>query len=359
MRDTASEAAFTRLRGSFAFANKEGAFELTEVLREAIVRWEKVEKRWLISFDFGFTDPRALELLAALPNSRVRVPNGDDLLARKLAPKPCFHPKSLILDSKQASGKPPLGLIVGSGNLTVSGLRLSFEHATASIWTTAGSATATSQLKAAQRVAQYFEDAWKVATVLDDTLLERYRDVRARVRKARPLRDDDDDPAVRKLSKKTALGSIEKAAELAAAKHLWVETGGMNQNLGVGLPGSQVDLAKGTRVFFGLSGKEVAKNSPLGEVRFRQIGRLSDPRHLRFGDNSMDKLDLPLPGRGGWPAKYEQETIHFTRRKDGAFDLELGTRNRIQKWKKKSRERGTAYAMKKGGAAKAREYGVF
>src|SRR4051794_5867235 len=73
---------FTRVRGAYAFANGAGALQLTDTLGAATDNWSVADKRWLISFDFGFTEPTALELLDGLPASEVRVPNAEDLLSR-------------------------------------------------------------------------------------------------------------------------------------------------------------------------------------------------------------------------------------------------------------------------------------
>lgn len=355
----AQAAAFTRLRASYAYANQAGAQQLTERLAAALPDWDQVTKQWLISIDFGFTDPRALDLLRSLAKSAVRIPDADYLLKHKLAPRRAFHPKSLLLDQGQAPGRPPVALLVGSANMTVSGLRLAQEHVTAAAWTGANTTKLRSRMKAAHKEARRFAATWKLATPLDDGLLNRYEAAHKRARQARRWPEEDENPEIRKLARKSAAtNDFDKAAELARAQHFWVEAGKIVQNLGRGNPGSQVDLPKGTRVFFGLGTREVPKKTFLGNIDVHYRGSGPIDRHMRFGDNDMDKLDLPHPGSPGPPA-YDGETLLFTRRADGAFDLKLGTAAEIRDWKKKSRARGTLYTMRRGTGKKSREYGVF
>jgi HKD family nuclease len=357
--DLASAAAFTRLRASFAFANGGGAQQLTERLEAALSDWDLVTKQWLISIDFGFTDPRALDLLQSQPKSKVRIPDAYYLIANRLQPRRSFHPKSLLLDAGQAPGKTPIALLVGSANMTVSGLRKGQEHAVTVAWTGTNTAALRNRMKATQQEAKRFAADWYAAHPLDAPLLKRYEDAHRRAREARRWPDEDDNPEIRELARDTvATKDFEKAAELTRAKHLWVEAGNISENLKVGGPGNQLDLQRGTRAFFGLGTRTVPPNSPLGHIDIHYGASGPIERNMRFGDNTMDKLDLPYPGSPGPPA-YDGETLLFTRRPDGAFDLRLGTASEIEEWKDKSRARGTLYALRKGSGKKAREFGVF
>lgn len=357
--ELAKLAAFTRLRASYAYANQAGAQQLTERLAAALPAWDQVTKQWLISIDFGFTDPRALDLLRSLPRSSIRIPDADYLLTHQLGPRRCFHPKSLLLDRRQAPGRPPVALLVGSANMTVSGLRQAQEHATAAAWTGTNTAALQTRMKAAHEEAKRFATTWRLATPLDDALLDRYEAAHKRARRVRRWRDEDDNAEIRKLARNTAAtNDFDKAAELTRAKHFWVESGYIVENLGKGFPGGQIDLPRGSRAFFGLGTRVVPRKTPLGsiDVHYKASGPID--RHMRFSHNNMDRLDLPHPGSPGPPA-YDGETLLFTRRPDGAFDLKLGTAAEIGHWKKKSRARGTLYKMAKTTARRSREYGVF
>jgi hypothetical protein len=74
---------------------------------------------------------------------------------------------------------------------------------------------------------------------------------------------------------------------------------------------------------------------------------------MRFGNNYMDKLNLPIPTDEG-PEEYEGTTLLFERRADGAFNMLVGTSADVRGWKRRSRRQGTLYQMRSG-----REYGVF
>ena len=124
-------------------------------------------------------------------------------------------------------------------------------------------------MKAAQAEARGFAALWRLAKNVDDALLSRYSTAHERARRTRRWRDEDDNPAVRSLGRKTAIKSFDKAAELTRATHLWVEAGNVVQNLGNGMPGNEVDLPKGTRAFFGLGTRDVPRKlRPLGPFTF-------------------------------------------------------------------------------------------
>ncbi len=346
---------FAHLRGAYAFASAGGALTLLEALRESQPSFPDIRKRWLISLDFGYTEPEALELLAVLPNSEVRTVDSEYLLGRRLQPRACFHPKTLILDGGVA--EPPLAVIVGSANLTVSGLRRAHEHAVVSAWVGAQGQRAAGQLQVAVAEAARFDRLWDEADPIDGPLLDRYRQCRARYVKHRPPpRSEDDSDAVKEIEKET--GSLSRAARMAAADCFWVEFRKDQRNRGEGQAGNQIDLAKGSRAFFGVSIEPVPLMSPLGSVMLRYGNGEPVDRNLRFGHNAMDKLDLPIPGQDG-PPTYEGQTLMFRRTEAGSFRMQLGTAAQIEDWVRRSTEQGSIYAMKPGRAPRGRAYGVF
>jgi HKD family nuclease len=98
-----------------AYASRRGVSELSVALTSS--RWLSAGKRWLVSMDFGRTEPAALDALAALPNSEVRVPNGRDVIAsQSLQPKITFHTKAYLF--RLAGHNCPVAVIIGSANLT-------------------------------------------------------------------------------------------------------------------------------------------------------------------------------------------------------------------------------------------------
>jgi HKD family nuclease len=117
---------YGRLTGLYAFATLKGARLLVDVLKES-VSWKKAKKRWIVSIDDGITEPDALRFLLSFPKSEVRIPYGEQLLNRALTPVFRFHPKTLLLESGTARSI-PVGILVGSANLTSSGLCFGHEH---------------------------------------------------------------------------------------------------------------------------------------------------------------------------------------------------------------------------------------
>src|SRR5205807_1645751 len=116
--------------------------------------------------------------------------------------------------------------------------------------------------------------------------------------------------------------------------------------------GNQIDMQRGSRVFFGFGDKTLPKNTAIGTVQI-VYDKHSAFRNLRFGNNSMDKLDLPIPGVEG-PPSYREQTLLFTRESPGTFRLTVGTPIDIAKWKVKSNAAGTLFTMRSG-----RKFGVF
>jgi len=349
IQQIAPMAKFNRVTGLFAYATKSGVDLLIEVLSQHMRNWDEVSKRWLISIDFARTEPAALKRLISLGNSEVRVPYFDEVMERNFNPLTCFHAKTLILDTNSDYRIGPFGLVVGSANLTVSGLSFGHENALSIMW----------KKKPPKAFRRYFysffeelrqiEILFDLAPVLDQAMIQRYAMKRPKIKR---LKSEDDSPQVKRLRGKKSEVTMVKAVALSTGRNLVVDVKYVVQNRGKGLPGNQIDLQRGTRVFFGFGVGQVPPNTPLGSVKIKYRNHSVDCR-LRFGNNSMDKLNLPRPGIEG-PLNYSNKTLLFTRQSDGSFLLKVGTPREIRGWKKTSRLQGTFYEMQGG-----REYGVF
>lgn len=347
LRAGASIAHFERLRAAYAYATAGGVYVFAQALRDVIPDWSEVDKRWMVSLDFGHTEPAALEYLAALDHSQVRIPFANDVLANNLLPATCFHPKTLVLDQMVLPNTPPMMIAIGSANLTVSGLRTGHEDVSIATWTRGRmSASARAQLAAMALQAVRMDDVWNGARRLDSRLLTDY----AALRRRRRPQSEDANRRVQRIEEALTL-PYSRIVEVTTATRLWVEIGRVNQNLGRDRPGNQIELQRGTRVFFGLNPGRVPPNTFLGSVEIR-YGTNAPTKHMRFGDNSMEKLDLPIPGVEG-PTTYEHSVLMFTRVGDAAFELSVGTPTRIARWKGESRTSGTLFRMNSG-----REWGV-
>jgi len=344
----AANPAFDRIRASYAYASSGGAVELTRALSSAMRQWDSSTKQWLISFDWGHTDPAALRLLAALPNSEVRIPFAEEVLGANLRPRTCFHPKTALFDIRLQPASHPLAVAMGSANMTVSGLRTGHEDLSVAIWT-GGRLGRVEQLlldgMAAER--RRLDDVWRRASRLTPSLLTRYEALRP----GRRFQTEDASGRARQVEQGLTL-TFERAAQLQAARSLWVRIDYVVANLGAGRPGNQIDLARGSRVFFGFTPEPVPRNSLFGAVEI-SIGTGSAVRNMRFGNNQMDKLDLPLPGAPN-PAAYNNRALRFDRTAPGKFRLRVGSPAEAAQWKARSDARGTTFTMNSG-----RQWGVF
>jgi hypothetical protein len=352
LENAAAATSFDRLRGAFAYASVGGAQLAAWGIRNVSGNWEAMEKRWLISLDWGHTDPDALEFLASLPRSSVRIPNADVVLRRNLVPATCFHPKTAIFDRGRVTA--PVAIVVGSANLTVSGLETGHEHAAAAIWLSGRlSRDAAAQLAAMAEQGRHADRVWRTADRLTPARLADYARRRRRIRS----RNEDASGGAQSVVR-NARGAARRfeiplnvSAQIASARSMWVDITYVTPNRGVGVPGNQVDLQRGTRLFFGFSGVSVPRNTILGDVVIRYRGHVST-HHMRYGNNQMDKLNLPIPGAGG-PPGYSQETLIFEKRPDGSFDLRLGSPTQVRQCKAASRREGTLFTMQGG-----RQWGV-
>jgi hypothetical protein len=319
-----------------------GAKLLVEVCREVAPNWSNIAKRWVLSIDGGITEPAALRYLLHQRKTEVRVPDAEAMLSRRLRPAHRFHPKTLLLETQSPTIR-PRGLLVGSANLTCNGLCFGHEHALVA-YLDEGAASAS--------LAAGIEDLAQVvdsATQIDEAFVDRY----AAIRPASPeLPVEFEGPRSERILQEGAVLPARQAAALAAASNLWVDIEYVVPNRGRGEEGNQIDLMRGTRVFFGFGDAALPKNSPIGSVQLRYHSHLSI-RNLRFGNNSMDKLDLPIPGQEG-PPSYRNQTLLFSREADGSFRLKLGTSAEIQSWKDRSRKLGTSFVLRGG-----RAFGVF
>jgi hypothetical protein len=312
------------LKAGFAYASVAGVQLLSWSLADVMEDWAKTKKRWLVSFDWGTTDPEAVDFLASLPNSQVRVPYAEEVIARKLMPAVCFHLKTLTLQGGRASGKPPTALVVGSGNLTLAGLQTGHEAASVAVCTAPPKyQMGLQRLAAISHYVRALDQIWEGATEPSAELLRRY----AVSRKHRPPQSEDGGSAARKFERSYVEQTFEQTAVIATASHLWVDAGYVVQNLGDGR-GNQIDLARGTRSFFGFSGKRIPRNTILGEVRIRYGTHISTT-HMRFANNSMDRLNLPIPIEAG-PPSYDDAWLMFERLKDKTFRLTVLDTRRLR-----------------------------
>jgi HKD family nuclease len=348
MSEMVSRAEPTAFFGAFAYATKKGVQLLCETLEAVSPNWDGSSKIWIVSIDFGHTEPEAITELQGLPNSQVRIPYASEVLRKRLRPKHIFHGKTLICHQGDTLDDGKGGILVASANMTMSGLCFGHEHASAFAWMKRRRVTnsAWNTLDAAiQRLSELFDTCENpTRSFLLDYAARRSMRIRDR--------SEDSSDEVRKISSSNSDLSLRENAHLATSTTLWIDVDYVVQNRGRGRPGNQIDLQHGTRVFFGIPSVQVPRNTFLGEITVVYRGQKT-PCHMRFGNNQMDKLNLPVPEDGG-PPEYEGKTLLFKRLSSEKFQLSVRSRATASRCKSKSRSQGTLFKMRSG-----REYGVF
>lgn len=291
-----------------AYATRAGCERLHGKLTETTSTWAAAQKRWLVSMDFGRTEPEALRFLAALQRSEVRVPDGCHVAnATGFAPSSVFHPKVFMC---RGPANPAFGLVVGSGNLTISGLAVGTECGTLGAWRGRLDVEEREALAQAQETSAWFDVMWDAADPLED-VIGQYETAWRR----RPVRLPEDEtlPAQRYRDAEQEVVARDLAANYAAAQALWIEVRGrLYANLTTREVGNQVDLKRGARVFFGFPAADVPTDTVLGQVRIGCPGYAEQECSVRYGNNQMDKVNLPIPGRDG-PDSYDNSILIFER----------------------------------------------
>jgi len=352
IKELASMAGYREFRAAVAYASFNGCRILENELRR-YPGWRRSRKRWLISIDYGRTEPESLRVLAKLANTEVRIPNGRSVLARVgFIPQRPFHPKTYTVDDIGDGAGTVLGVFVGSGNLTGSGLLTGSECGVLSYWSDPNRTQRVSMLQAYRRTA-WFETAWQHADPLAD-VAPGYEKL---WKKSKPPIVEEDGKVVDLYlggADRVVAGNI--AVALASANALWVEVNELYKNRGRAEAGNQVDMPRGCRVFFGLPATAVPRDTMLGHVFLQNVGFEPAECSIRFANNQMDKVNLPVPGVNG-PASYDNSILRFERAGRSVngmpvFEVSTGTATLLQNWKKAAQSE-VEWKMQSG-----RRYGV-
>ncbi len=302
---------YTLVDVAVAYASTAGVRLLEDRLTNP--RWDRASKRFLVSIDFGITQPQALDRIAQLSNSEVRIPNASQVLASpSLLPRATFHAKAFIF--RGASWSESCASVMGSANLTASALATGSEIVVGQSWSSRPSRSERRQLQTLRDTIAWFDDAWATSVPWCD-IRDAYRDAyRGKPRPRKP--PEERTPAVRQYLKPTAGPDVSSSLtiQLANARHLWIDAGAIPKNRGPKKPGNQLDTPRGTRVFFGFESTRVPKNHNFGKVqmRVRRPGTQFVERSVRFGNNEMDKINLPIPEQNGLDS-YDHSYLLFTR----------------------------------------------
>jgi hypothetical protein len=204
-------------------------------------------------------------------------------------------------------------------------------------------------------VANWFDREWNRAAPYPSIRADYLTAFEDWARRPSPPVTDDDSADVDFAPRRRAL-TPEQLRQLRTCQTFWIDAGLLSRNRGPTRPGDQLMMKRLMRVYFGIPAVDVPENTALGIVTIEYGGVPRADCTLRFSDNSMDVLTLPVPGAGG-PPTYDNQTLRFDRRAgtDVHFDLTVATGATAGAWKRKSQRAGTAYRLSSGG----REWGVF
>ena len=326
-----------RICAAVAYATQGGVAELEAALGES-PGWKKASKRWLVGIDHCRSEPAALSHLARLPKSRVRIFDGGFVSGRTgCVPRYSYHPKTWLLLGPKRSA-----VVVGSGNLSYTGLLRGIEAAAA----VSGSKTDT-----IKDMRSWFSDQWREATRFA-AIEDRYRKEHDSVENRRRPPPSEDD-AVPESASKTGQLRPDDLRKLRVCRHLWIEAGNVTRNLGLDRPGNQLMMQRNTRVFFGFAAADLKRDSLIGNVSIWFDAYRRPDRTLRFSNNLMDVLTLPVPGQEG-PEEYDRKTLHFERIGVREFRLTIGRPADVRRWKKRSASIAGGFSMKS-----SRRWGVY
>jgi hypothetical protein len=182
--------------------------------------------------------------------------------------------------------------------------------------------------------------SWSGAGALSSVLAEYKKQRRRRPRRDwEPLEEQTEAAGLYEPSTAAEVHGDEGVL-LRSARAMWVETWELYHNLGASRPGNQLDLRPGTRVFFGFPADRVPRNTIIGPVMMTQRGRVPTTKNLRFGNNMMDKLNLPVPGTEGPANGYDYSFLLFERESgsagSGRFRLSKLTRTGLDHRRRKA-----------------------
>lgn len=326
-----------RLDVAVAYATHSGVADLCDLIGRSD-SWATMRKRWLVGIDHCRSDPDALSHLHSLPRSEVRIHDGEFVSGRQgCPPRVSFHPKLYMF-----YGRTGIASVIGSGNLSYTGLRVGIE---------AGVLLRTQERAALTDVSRWYANLWSQATpypLIEDAYRRKYRAYENR-RQPTPVEDD----VVPEGTGTRGELTVAQLKQLRVCQHLWIEAGNLHHNRGPGRPGNQLMLKRNMRVYFGFQARELAPDTTIGAVSITYGTDTRPDCSLRFSNNSMDVLTLPLPGAGG-PQKYDQEVLLFRRTGLRRFELFLGRNSELARWRRESERIGGSFSMSSG-----RRWGVF
>lgn len=317
----------TAYQVAVAYVTREGARILVNALAEkAGEDWGKIPKTLVTCFDFGTTEPSALDYLRS-QGFQVRIANlGADCTIRLMSNPSSFHPKVYLAPTGGV-----VRAVVGSANLSRRALSVNTE------------AIATMELTE-QEVASLWGEIITNSVDLTDELLQSYRDARPRQRVAPP----PDEPPVPPLAAPGSLPVFRAEVENGSVdpdehQAFWVDVGGPS-----GGSGNQLELPRRSQRFFGFHFNDYDdEHHVIGEVSLTTGAGSWDCRLTWHGNNRMERINLPTTAKSG--LTYAHRIVLF-QRSGASFEITVAAPDspRAERWRDESAASGTLYRFSAG-----------
>ncbi|HET6250159.1 MAG TPA: phospholipase D family protein [Tepidisphaeraceae bacterium] len=342
---------FTSIAVAVAYATVGGVKVLERMMKAGLGdEWDRIDKKWLVGIDWCRSDPPALDRLASLTNSRVKVYDGKAVVVSPgCTPSRTFHPKLFLLTGLGRSA-----IICGSGNLSANGLLRGCEAGSVSTSAAPGGEQNASHAAQTDQLLKWFRAEWRRADSYAGIATRYEAACRDRVR-ARAIipTDDDSKPQTGPAAERARSLTEEQIHELRTFKNLWIDAGALGANLGAGFPGNQLDMKRFTRAFFGAPIDDLKPQTEIDHLTLVWDGIAYPGRTLAFGNNRMDKLNVPPAGDRGRDF-YRDKALLFTRRDDDAYDYQVDDKRQRRLWRGTSHRTGVVHRL-----SRTREWGLF
>lgn len=319
--------ATTEFRAAVAYVTREGARRLVRELADRVgATWQAIPKTLVTCFDFGTTEPAALEYLSD-NGFEVRIANlGADGTIRIMSNPSSFHPKVYL-----ASNDSTVSAVIGSANLSRRALSVNTEAVTAVDLDPSDAEATWSRI-----VADSVE--------LTPELLEAYRDRRPQQRATPP----PDEPPVPPSASPDALEAYRDVVEAgdvnpAEQQAFWVEVG-----VPSGGSRSQLELPRRAHRFFGYNFEDYDDNQRTIGHPVLRVGAEQWNRPLTWhGNNGMERINLPTTAQGG--LEYAHQVVLFQRSGE-SFEIAIAEPEgaRARRWREESAAAGTLYRFSGG-----------
>ncbi|MDE0422987.1 MAG: NgoFVII family restriction endonuclease [Gammaproteobacteria bacterium] len=288
-----------------------------------------IHKTLVTSFDFGITEPQALEHWLSLNNATVRIGGSSDRSSDFVARGTAFHPKvyAFAIDDQTCN------VLVTSANLTSRGFTVNTEVG----WS--------QRAVAASQVDAVFSELSRMSQLLTAEMLDAYY----MGRRSRPPRSPHTEGhSVPEFSPSGPLPSFREVVEsesidLAAHNAMWVHADALQ-----GGSKNQLELPRGGHRFFGLDFQRYdhPHNLTIALIKLRRGSQTWSERRLTWhGNNRMERFNLPTKSQGG--PSYADSVVLFRRLQDGSFELvvtQLGS-DLANAWSSASSQTRTLFAL--------------